>query len=80
MARTILVMSCRFTGAALSQRLLLQGDRVVGLDNLNHYDPNLSKLGCDRLKVLLQLEPEVCATISGRRRSLKALFVEKGLL
>ena len=31
-----------FIGAALCQRLLQRGDRVVGLDNLNHYyDPSL---------------------------------------
>ena len=35
MARTILFTGVAgFIGAALSQRLLLQGDRVVGLDNL----------------------------------------------
>ena len=35
--------------------MLLQGDRVVGLDNLNHYyDPTL-KRGCDRSKLLFLL-------------------------
>ena len=45
MARTILVTGAAgFIGSALSQRLLLQGDRVVGLDNLNHYyDPTLKQ-------------------------------------
>jgi len=45
MARTVLVTGAAgFIGAALSQSLLLQGDRVVGLDNLNHYyDPTLKK-------------------------------------
>ena len=38
MARTILVTGAAgFIGAALSKRLLLQGDRVVGIDNLNDY-------------------------------------------
>ena len=43
MARTVLVTGAAgFIGAALSQRLLQQGDRVVGLDNLNdYYDPAL---------------------------------------
>ena len=45
MARTILVTGAAgFIGAALSLRLLLRGDRVVGLDNLNdYYDPSLKK-------------------------------------
>ena len=45
MARTVLVTGAAgFIGAALIQRLLQQGDRVVGLDNLNdYYDPNLKK-------------------------------------
>ena len=38
MGRTVLVTGAAgFIGAALSQRLLLRGDRVVGLDNLNDY-------------------------------------------
>ena len=38
MARTVLVTGAAgFIGAALSQRLLRQGDRVIGLDNLNDY-------------------------------------------
>ena len=45
MARTVLVTGAAgFIGSALSQRLLLQGDRAVGLDNLNdYYDPNLKR-------------------------------------
>ena len=45
MARTVLVTGAAgFIGAALSQRLLQQGDRVVGLDNLNdYYDPSLKQ-------------------------------------
>ncbi|WP_353292504.1 NAD-dependent epimerase [Synechococcus sp. M16CYN] len=38
MVRTVLVTGAAgFIGAALCQRLLQQGDRVVGLDNLNSY-------------------------------------------
>ena len=45
MARTVLVTGAAgFIGAALSQRLLQQGERVVGLDNLNdYYDPALKQ-------------------------------------
>ncbi len=45
MAQTILVTGAAgFIGAALSQRLLQRGDRVVGLDNLNdYYDPALKQ-------------------------------------
>ena len=45
MARTVLVTGAAgFIGAALSQRLLQQGDRVVGLDSLNdYYDPALKQ-------------------------------------
>ena len=45
MPRTVLVTGAAgFIGAALSQRLLLRGDRVVGLDNLNdYYDPALKQ-------------------------------------
>ena len=43
MSRTVLVTGAAgFIGAALSQRLLQQGNRVVGLDSLNdYYDPFL---------------------------------------
>ena len=45
MARTVLVTGAAgFIGAALSQRLLQRGDRVVGLDNMNdYYDPGLKQ-------------------------------------
>ena len=45
MPRTVLVTGAAgFIGAALSQRLLQRGDRVVGLDNLNdYYDPSLKQ-------------------------------------
>ena len=45
MPRTVLVTGAAgFIGAALSQRLLLRGDRVIGLDNMNdYYDPSLKQ-------------------------------------
>ncbi len=45
MTRTVLVTGAAgFIGAAFSQRLLQQGDRVVGVDNLNtYYDPALKQ-------------------------------------
>ena len=45
MARTVLVTGAAgFIGAALAQRLLQRGERVVGIDNLNsYYDPALKQ-------------------------------------
>ncbi|MEC8441416.1 MAG: NAD-dependent epimerase [Cyanobacteriota bacterium] len=45
MARTVLVTGAAgFIGAALAQRLLQRGERVIGLDNLNsYYDPALKQ-------------------------------------
>tara|TARA_Y100001954_G_scaffold127501_1_gene136657 strand:+ start:624 stop:1646 length:1023 start_codon:yes stop_codon:yes gene_type:complete len=45
MARSVLVTGAAgFIGAALSQRLLQRGDRVIGIDNLNdYYDPFLKQ-------------------------------------
>ena len=57
MARTVLVTGAAgFIGAALSQRLLQRGDRVVGLDNLNdYYDPSLKQA---RLRQIEAAAPE----------------------
>ena len=57
MVRTVLVTGAAgFIGAALSQRLLHQGDRVVGLDNLNdYYDPSLKQA---RLRQIEAVAPE----------------------
>ena len=57
MSRTVLVTGAAgFIGAALSQRLLQRGDRVVGLDNLNdYYDPSLKQA---RLRQIEAVAPE----------------------
>ncbi len=57
MARTVLVTGAAgFIGASLSQRLLQQGDRVVGLDNLNdYYAPSLKQA---RLRQIEAVAPE----------------------
>ena len=57
MPRTVLVTGAAgFIGAALSQRLLQQGDRVVGLDNLNdYYDRGLKQA---RLRQIEAVAPE----------------------
>ena len=39
-----------FIGAALSERLLARGDRVIGIDDLNsYYDPALKRARCERV-------------------------------
>ena len=55
--RSVLVTGAAgFIGAALSQQLLQQGDRVVGLDNLNdYYDPSLKQA---RLRQIEAVAPE----------------------
>ncbi|MGH9453269.1 MAG: GDP-mannose 4,6-dehydratase, partial [Terriglobia bacterium] len=49
--RTILVTGCAgFIGFHVSQRLLAEGERVWGLDNLNpYYDPKLKQARLDQL-------------------------------
>ena len=56
MARTILVTGAAgFIGAALSKRLLQQGDRVVGLDNLNdYYDVSLKQARLRQIEAVAQ--------------------------
>jgi UDP-glucuronate 4-epimerase len=52
MSRTVLVTGAAgFIGYHLSERLLGQGDRVVGLDNLNdYYDPKLKEARLAKLR------------------------------
>ena len=59
-SRPVLVTGAAgFIGAALCQRLLQRGDRVIGIDNLNsYYDPALKQarleaIELDRLKTCL---------------------------
>ena len=51
MSRPVLVTGAAgFIGAAVCERLLERGERVVGIDNLNsYYDPSLKKARLDRL-------------------------------
>ncbi len=59
MSRTVLVTGAAgFIGAALSDRLLQQGDRVIGVDNLNsYYDPTLKEARLGRI----ESKPEAAA-------------------
>ena len=52
MAGTVLVTGAAgFIGAAVAERLLARGERVLGLDNLNpYYDPSLKQARLDRLQ------------------------------
>ena len=74
MAKTVLVTGAAgFIGAALSQRLLQRGDRVVGLDNLNdYYDPSLKQA---RLRQI-----EAMASPGAWRFERMALEDEQGLM
>ena len=52
MSRPVLVTGAAgFIGAAVCERLLARGERVVGIDNLNHYyDPALKQARLSRIK------------------------------
>ena len=56
MTRPILITGVAgFIGAAVAERLLARGERLVGLDNLNsYYDPALKRSRLERLQVLAQ--------------------------
>ena len=58
MAGSVLVTGAAgFIGAAVVQRLLARGERVVGLDNLNaYYDPTLKQRRLERLESAAQPE------------------------
>jgi UDP-glucuronate 4-epimerase len=80
MGRTVLVTGAAgFIGAALSQRLLLRGDRVVGLDNLNdYYDPGLKQA---RLRQIEAVAPAGAWSFAGfaleDAEALTTLFAEE---
>ena len=52
-SRPVLVTGAAgFIGAALCQRLLQRGDRVIGIDNLNtYYDPALKQARLEAIGV-----------------------------
>ncbi len=56
MSRPILVTGVAgFIGAAVAERLLARGERLIGLDNLNsYYNPALKRARLERLQVLAQ--------------------------
>ena len=56
MAGSVLVTGAAgFIGAAVVERLLERGERVVGLDNLNaYYDPALKRARLERLEAAAQ--------------------------
>ncbi len=58
-SRPILVTGAAgFIGAALSERLLERGDRVIGIDNLNdYYDPALKQARLARIEALAAPTP-----------------------
>ena len=55
-SRSILVTGAAgFIGAALCQRLLQRGDRVIGIDNLNtYYDPALKQARLRQIEAVAQ--------------------------
>ena len=80
MSRTVLVTGAAgFIGAALTQRLLQQGDRVVGLDNLNsYYDPALKQARLAQIQAMASEQSwrfESMALEEGE--ALMALFAEE---
>ena len=80
MARTVLVTGAAgFIGAALSQRLLQRGDRVVGVDNLNdYYAPSLKQARLWQIEAIAPAGAwrfERLALEEGT--ALKALFAEE---
>ena len=80
MARTFLVTGAAgFIGAALSQRLLQRGDRVVGIDNLNdYYDPRLKQARLRQIESVSSLGAwrfEQIALEDGQ--AINALFAEE---
>ncbi|AII42234.1 NAD dependent epimerase/dehydratase [Synechococcus sp. KORDI-100] len=80
MSRTVVVTGAAgFIGAALTQRLLQQGDRVVGLDNLNsYYDPSLKQARLDQIQAMASEQSwrfESMALEEGE--ALMALFAEE---
>ena len=69
-SRPILVTGAAgFIGAALCQRLLERGDRVIGIDNLNtYYDPALKQARLAQIKAMAPAGAWRFECMAGRRR------------
>lgn len=63
-ARPILITGAAgFIGAALAQRLLQRGDRVVGIDSLNsYYDPSLKQARLQQIEAVAAPAPGASVT------------------
>ncbi len=77
--KTILVTGAAgFIGSYVSERLLSQGHRVVGLDNLNdYYDPTLKEARLERIGLHPQADQFECVRASLEdRAAMTALFAQ----
>ena len=69
MSRPVLVTGAAgFIGAAVCERLLARGERVVGIDNLNsYYDPALKQARLSRLEAWVGFRPSTSIEVGVER-------------